>query len=237
MKDIKRTEPVIDISGKYYKVCSLNCDMADPQFYYHFAYPTDANKKLWNFSYQEKTGRPDHISFHKDGQFQLTLKQDKDKHKGIYKSNDGVFLPNNNVITPLLVHSIYQNNGEYYLPLVDMNDEVRKKNVLMHNGSFSVLMFLTPDKFAPRDFLNIPLMTSPYGNITAGILGASAGRILAWEGWAIDYLLSDLVLELPKDIPADTYHGAFAYVDLPFHFRDLFLQRLTQYQPQPLNML
>lgn len=224
--NIKRVEPIIDIAGTWYKVCSLNCDMSELQFYYHFAYPKHFKQKLWNFSTHQETGRPEHISFHADGHFQLTLKQDKDKHLERHQSLDGVFLPKeNNTITPLLVHSIYPINGVYNLPIINELKSEMRKNVLAHKGAFSVMIFLVPDRFTPLEFLDQPLLNSPYGQITAGMLGSTAGRILAWNGWAIDYILSDLVLHLPAPIK---YHSAFAYVDLQPVIRNLFMQRMLQ---------
>ena len=145
--------------------------------------------------------------------------------KGISHWMEYFFRRKHNTITPLLVHSIYPINGVYNLPVINELKSEMRKNVLAHKGALSVMIFLVPDRFTPLEFLDQPLINSPYGQITAGMLGSTAGRILAWNGWAIDYILSDLVLHLPAPIK---YHSAFAYVDLQPVIRNLFMQRMLQ---------
>lgn len=221
--NIQRIEPIIDIGGRSYKLSSLNFDRTESQFYYHFSYPKNANKKLWNSSRKEETGRPEHISFHKDGQTHLTLKDGQ--HIEIFNSADGTFLPNDSsTIKPLLIHSVYPVNDGYYLPVVDMPiNDIRTKNRLTNNGSFSAMIFLVSDKLTPEGFLKHPLLTSPYGDLSLEMLGSIAGTIFAWEGWTVYYILSSLSLHVPITASRNT-HSSFAYVDLHLHLRDLFMQ-------------
>ena len=91
--NIKRVEPIIDIAGTWYKdYVHLIVICRNIQFYYHFAYPKRFQTKAMRI-FQPTKDIAEHISFHADGHFQLTLKQDKDKHLERHQSLDGVFLP------------------------------------------------------------------------------------------------------------------------------------------------
>ena len=220
-----RIEPVIDVAGCVRKVCSLNFKVKDQEFFYQFAFPRGANLKLWNFTLREKTGRPDHITFHKDGSVRLRLKGDNKKLPSGH-APDGAFISTNpNIITPLLIHSIYSVDGEYYLPLC--SGETIYKNRLASVVPFSIILFLTPVKFSVDQFLNKFWLDTDYGKVYGSLLGSPAGRIEAWDGWAIDYVLSDLTLLLPNNIQPNSYHCVFAYRDLHLVFRDLLAQRLV----------
>ncbi len=219
---IKRVAPAIIVEGNAYKVCSLNFNMRDQEFIYHFALPRDAESKLWNYTSQKKTGRPDHITFHKNGRVHLSLKGDK-KKLGIGNAPDASFLPvDPDTITPLLVHSLYPIDGKYYLPL---SDEAGPRNVWTKSGAFSVIIFLTPAKFKRDEFLNTIWLNTDKGKIFGSLLGAPAGRIEVWDGWVIDYVLSDLTLPLPTQKELIPCHSAFAYKDLHLVFKTLLAQR------------
>lgn len=232
----RRIEPVVTIQENNYKVCSLNCNLENPEFYYHFAYRKDIKKAVWNYNLQRVAGRPDHISFHKDGTIHLSLKEERIK-LGIKKPINDSFIPlNMDTMTPLLVHSIYQIDGEYGLPLIKeaLNNPVIKTNRLLKSGNFSVIIFLTPEKISQSDFLGTLWWNSPIGRIPAQLLGSPAGRVSVWDGWAIDYVLTDLTLELPSNLPPDLYYSAFAYIDLDLIFKD-FLSRRINYKVSLLN--
>ena len=75
----ERIEPVINTGNKLYKVCSLNVNMPKSEFFYQFAYPKNTKTRFLNCNNNKETGRPDHISFHRDGTGHLTLKPDSIK--------------------------------------------------------------------------------------------------------------------------------------------------------------
>jgi hypothetical protein len=220
---IDRREVFIEINSINFKVCSLNFDLKNNQFYYHFAYPKKAKEKLWYETLQRETGRPDHISFHQSGQAHLALK--KGGPISVQHFNEHAFIPHNqDIITPLLVHSIYidQINNLFYLPQYH-EPSSNCKNTLLKPCSFSVIIFLSPEKFTADYTLNqIEQFLIGDNSSTEWLLGNPAGRIIAWKGWAIDYIISDLTLQ----IPPNKYHSAFAYHDLHLIFRSLISQRL-----------
>lgn len=212
-QDIQRVEPTITIQENHYKVCSLNFSADKKEFYYHFAYCKGTKNKFYNYNSQKIIGRPDHITFHQDGTVQLRLKDD-DLIIGKNKMPDATFIPpNNDIITPLLIHSIYQNNGEYCLPLP--NNKLNN-NVWARSRDFSVIIFLTPEKISQDNLLSK----------ISHLLGFPAGRVIVWDGWAIDYVLTDLTLQLPLGTQPNPYYSAFAYADLHLIFNDLLMQRI-----------
>ena len=204
-----RIEPVLQVDGKLYKVCSLNVSEQKEEFIYHFAVPKGGKEQLFYINNNRMMGRPDHITYHKDGHVHLTLKKNAWLNEEVMP--DDSFLPSNNeTITPLLVHSIYPTpNGDYYLPVLDNSEikpDLHKLNWWPQKIAFSVIIFLTPDKIACGDVL-----------VKAGLgtmFGSHAGRIIAWDRWAIDYFLTDLTLALPPKCPALPCRAAFAYTDL-----------------------
>lgn len=215
-----RIEPVLHVDGKLYKVCSLNVFEQKEEFIYHFAVPKCGKEQLFHINDNKMMGRPDHITYHKDGHVHLTLKKNARLNEEVMP--DGSFLPSNNeTITPLLVHSIYPTpNGDYYLPLLansEIKPDMHKLNWWPQKIAFSVIIFLTPDNIACGDVL--------FKTVLGTMLGSHAGRIIAWDGWAIDYFLTDLTLVLPPECPACPCHAAFAYADLNRVFGALLHQR------------
>jgi hypothetical protein len=211
---IKRIEPVIVINGQSYKVCSLNFDMENFQFYYHFAYSDESKEKLWDYRLKKYVGRPEHISYHNTGRIHLSSKGDNEK-KGIYVRPDATFVPHDsNVIIPLLVHSVYPINDSYSLPFLKSesydNKEIRK-NVWTKSKSFSVILFLTPERIEPFDFLSSFWLNCSVGRLSGELLGFHAGRIIVWDGWAVDYILTDLTIQIPPDAFPENKCSAFLY--------------------------
>lgn len=233
---ILRVEPRIIIQKNSYKIGSLNFKLrpGEEEFYYQFDYPEGTKNKFYNYTLQKIMGRLDHITFHKDGTVQLSLKDKKMKHLGINKMPDSTFIPSNSdTITPLLIYSIYQNNGKYYLPL--SNNELNngednlwtRSNVWEKSKNFSIILFLTPEKINENDFLNTFWWDSPKGRISGQQLGFPTGRVKAWDGWAVDYVLTDLTLPLPSNIQPDPCYSAFAYDNLHLIFNDFLRQWLN----------
>lgn len=227
---IQQVEPIISIKSNYYKVCSLNFNMDNTEFFYHFAYSKHSKNKIWYYNLQKEMGRPDHISFHKDGYIHLSLKDDSIKISRNKMSNSNFIPNNNNTITPLLIHSIYPINEQYILPFINNkeisdNQKINTLNWTKHRP-FSVIIFLTPEKLHQNDFLNTFEFHTHNGKISAKLLGYSAGRILAWDRWAIDYVLTDLTL--PLNIAHNKFYCAFAFTDLNLALKDLIIQRINQ---------
>jgi hypothetical protein len=217
-----RIEPIIKIKDRYYKVCSLNVKLKEKEFIYHFAYPRILKTRLVNINNNKLMGRPDHITFHKDGTVHISLKKDNRK-LGENVMTDKTFLPDDKkIITPLLVHSIYPtSDGEYFLPILDpltINPIIHKQNNWPSKSPFSVIICLTPDT------ISVGKVACKLG--LGELFCSHAGRIFAWDGWAIDYLLTDSTLNLVTN-DQDCLHHAFAFVDLHKIFRNMLFQRLA----------
>ena len=228
----ERIEPVINTGNKLYKVCSLNVNMPKSEFFYQFAYPKNTKTRFLNCNNNKETGRPDHISFHRDGTVHLTLKPDSIK-LGKEIMIDRSFIPTNKeIITPLLVHSIYPvAEGDYYLPVLNKSEikpDLHKINEWPSGSPFSVIIFLTPDNIENGDVLNYFGVKDAKYLLPGSLLGSYAGRIRAWKGWAIDYFLTDLVLPINPEQPVKDYHASFAFTNLHLVFGTLLEQRSNQ---------
>jgi hypothetical protein len=241
--NIQRVELIINIGDTSYKVCSMNFDMKENQFYYHFAYQETIKDQLWSYNEQKTTGRPDHISWHQNGQAHLRLKDDKIILGGRFTT--GAFLPFvSETITPLLVHSVYLIQGKYSLPTISPGDKQNQIHIdyqeilqSSHPKPFSVILFLSPECMNMERVLNsfwcdINDCNSQVKKRWRGSLllreGFKSGCILAWQGWTINCVVTDLILPiLPNCRPFDFFQ-AFAYTDLQPILRDFLIQRSKQ---------
>lgn len=226
---IQRTEPIIKVNNTFYKTCSLNFDLLESELFYQFAYSKKNKEKLFNINLQKETGRPDHITWHKNSVIQLSTKGDNIK-LGLHKTSESFIPDNNNLITILIIHSVYPINNEYHLPIITTFKKHQKLNGLnfTENKPFSIILFLTPERIDQNDFLKTIFFDTPFGKVSGELLGFTAGRILAWDGWAIDYVLSDLALKLLLNSQPNPYHSAFAYSDLHLIIQDLLTQRIIK---------
>lgn len=200
--EIVRLELCLNNQNLNYKIASLNCDKKTNEFFYHFAYQKESSKKLWYINEEIIKGRPDHISFHKDGFVHLTLKDDNSKLNR-HQMHDQVFLPtDNNLITPLLMHSLYPIDGKYILPF-SLKSKVVQEFVKRNSASpFSVVIFLTPEHIHLNDYQPVCR------------LGSIAGRFKIWDGWCIDYMQTDLILPLTKKEIMSCPNSSFQFTDL-----------------------
>lgn len=233
---IHRIIPIIKTENISYNPCSMHINIDKKEFYYHFKYLKDTKKKFFNFNTQKETGRPDHITWHEDGHGHLRLKNNSGKLLR-ERFPDNTFIPNKNIITPLLIHSVYKVNDTYNLPQIDLgkitsNEENKyyKSNTLPKKSSFSIIVFLTPRNISVGQVLNE--LWFNFGNSKATAqqvqLASHAGRINVWDGWAIDYFLTDLTLPISNS-PIIPYYSAFCFVDLHLALKDFFLLRMQQF--------
>jgi hypothetical protein len=221
-----RVKLYINIGLNYYELCSLG--FKNNEFFYHFSYPqTIKKRKVFNYVMQKETGRPDHISFHEDGYTHLRYKNDDTTKEHRFRMPDGCFIPENDqIITPLLIHSLYLIDGEFCLPIISQEEFYKEKgkNVLRNTGSFSTIIFLVPDNINNEQFVNCPLFTLNKKPICLSDLGFSlAGSLIVWPGWKINYAINYLALRADSSF---TYFSAFSYTDLNKALQGFYLQTI-----------
>jgi hypothetical protein len=213
-----RIELVAEIGDLSHKVVSLNFDFQTNEFFYHFLYTKETPDRFWNKDLNRMAGRPDHISFHKDGSVHLRLKGDIEIP--LVYAPDGSFLPfSSNTLTPLLIHSVRSIGGKYDLPIYyglifpknDFNVARLSHDFRIPLKEYSLIVFLSPQNADLHTLLSTYCVVLADGiHAPLSLLGYSAARICAWEGWEINYLISDLVLRphanqvLPKE---DSFPG------------------------------
>jgi hypothetical protein len=211
-----------------YGLCSMHVDMTKYEFFYHLKYAEDFEKRILYPGRQEKIHRLDHISFHKDGSIHQNFKAER-LWKAILPNN--TFVPtDNNSCTFLLVHSVYPENGKYPLPQASEIKQDEHTRVVTNNFSylydkpFSLVLVLTSDGIPIQEVLNnyVIQINNP-SELSLHFLGYSAGRMLVWNNWAIDCIVTDLALSL-RDHPS-LYCQAFAYPNMNNVLADLLLQR------------
>lgn len=235
----------MQIAENTYQICSLGFHMGvKNEFFYNFLYPSKIKKKFFNYNTQSQTGRPCHISWHEDGKVHLMLK--KDKKTSVYQIPDKTFLPkNSNAITPLFVHSVYSDKSKYWLPLESTTESIKNSNcskMLFKSENpvnFSIVLFLASESLNLNELLNGLWLDVSYQNtklkhrLYSSLLYCKdykSMKILAWEGWAIHVLITDLHIKVPtnkKNLP-NPYFSSFAYCDLHLLLKDFLIQRINQ---------
>jgi len=225
-----RTKLTIKKNNKIYEVCSMNVNMNKQEFYYTFLYPKVMPSRMYNYTEQKWTGRPDHISFHADGTVHLRLKDDKRIHA--VQMSDHSFLPSTKKITPLLIHSVFERQGEYIVPKTSELKPISSdrlytvRNCLIENcQNFSIILFLVPENINLEESLGDTYCCMSLDcKLPLSLLGHRVGRILAWPEWTIDCLITDLTLSMSNN----DYYSAFAYCDLNKAIPDLLKQRIDK---------
>lgn len=175
VKNYATMDLVLGFDGIFYKIARLSFTKIgeSKEFFYHFAYSEDIDKKIFNCNKNQKSGRPDHISFHGDGRVHITLAKEKKNNKYIGQRyfSDGYFVPEKSVITPLLIHSLYRVDDEWILPIYVIDSGQSGKIVLDKNTvGFSIILFLVPEEFVVANL---------------DIYGKSIGQIIVWNGWKV----------------------------------------------------
>lgn len=212
MKPI-RVQLGVRVEAISYQVCAFH--FFPNELFYHFKYASHQPQKFFNFNLNKLMGRPDHITFHKDGTVHLRLKGDNViLLKG--KAPDGIFIPKNNeVITPLLIHSIYSDGKGYSLPLMDnyedkVNKEVTQlRHTLKLSSGFSIIPFLCHKTLDFNEWLK-----STNTRISRSIESLS-GRVENFnflDDFVMHYIITKFVLPRP-DFPQEITN-CFAYCDL-----------------------
>jgi hypothetical protein len=224
-----RNELYIEVNQRMHKVCSMNIvkKTRDDEFYYHLGYPKNLANKVFNYS--TSTFDPlNYMSFHKDGRVHLKYKNDP-APKSIGAFIDRSFTPNGTEkLTPLLIHSVYECDGFILLPVakerdIDNNDlKLFRFRSLSTSKPFSVIVFLSPAK---RTLCEVLMHRLPHFDINrsfrVGDLADHAYRIMEWDDWAIDCVVSGLVLPVHSDKLLDSSYQAFACDKLQSALNDL----------------
>ncbi|HJZ22967.1 MAG TPA: hypothetical protein VJ201_00770 [Candidatus Babeliales bacterium] len=219
------------INDVCYVLCSMHVNMATNEFFYHLKYSGDFKEKIWYPGRQEKICRLDHISFHKDGFIHQNFIETR-MSKARLPNNTFVPTDQNSCI-PLLVHSVYPENGKYPLPQAnevkqDKFSVVTNNFLCPYNKPFSLVLFLTPDGISIEEVLkNYIIQTNKDEKLPLHLLGHLAGRILAWDNWAIDCIVTDLALSLGDY--SSLYCHALAYPNMNNILADLLRQRILPF--------
>lgn len=195
------------------------------ELFYHFKYSTN-NRKHWNWNDKKLTGCIDHISFHKDGEVHRTLHGGV--HEGIQTFQDGTFLPIKTSYTPLFIETIAWNKYQLQFPLKKINRTSEKEICLVdfpNPTSFSVLLFLVPNKYKNEDHLSNLWINffSPGSNFEQRIylkdfLSSSwfFEVIPAWNNYNLLCMGSPITLDMPKKVQGNLIERGFAYCDLHY---------------------
>lgn len=221
-------------SNVIYALCSMKFDEKKNDFIYRFKYPKQSKREVFNFTTKKIMGRFDHITFHSidnQNKAKVHVRLEKTKQKIGIREHDENFLPKSyNSITPLLIHSIYDSDDQYFLPIVE--NPSLANNTLIYPGPISLALFLVPSNSPNTDLLfemyryvqHLKKGPMPHGYL--------AGQIDLENGWRIDCILTDWFLEIPDEFKNMNYNAAFAYCDLQhvFEFRLVNNKSIGLYQ-------
>lgn len=238
--DLARILFTIKVDKKNYGISLLGIKRSPAELFYHTTWPKNVQRDLENAKSGEKTRRPDHLSFHADGNVHMRTGK-----KGVFGNSwsfpDHTFLPKkSSSISPLFVHSVKVNNHEYDLPLLD---EISNKSyhlteqvaVVDSPKKFSISLFLIPSDISTSDALSgmwidyhsidHPPIRLDFRNLCSE--GFYPGRFnIEWSGWDILFVLSDLIMPVPSDIVPKEYFKIITIANSFRCFEKLLAQRI-----------
>jgi hypothetical protein len=225
-----------------YGVGLLGIKHSPAEMFYHSAWPKDAKRDLLDTSKNETTKRPDHFSWHADGNAHMRTSK-----KGIlghpWRFPDNSFLSkDSSSITPLLIHSVKVNDCSYDLPLlsemsVDSYQIVQKMAVINAPQNFSVSIFLVPTHVTTNEVLSgmwvdfhlkgQPSLRLDLRNLCSDGFHPGRFKVQEWSGWDVLFVLSDLIMPIPSSAEPKNYFKVITIVNTPKCFEVLLAQRIA----------
>ena len=209
----------------------------DAELFYHFSYSKRALRIVWFENGRQRSGRLDHVSFHKDGSVHVQ----KNGHVGephfLGRFHDSSFLPKDSQApTPLIVHSVRDING-----LANLDSSSRsawRSACILQTDSivdFSVILVLSPSSVDVVEVCKTMWVTllprTPDEVIvyldTLLLEGTSSVTSLPiWKEWTLHVLVTESLLPLPN-LPRWPLHQHFVADNLSLPLRKMLPE---QYQ-------
>lgn len=239
--DLARILFTIKVLDNIHGISLIGIKRSPAELFYHSTWPKDAKRDLQNTKNGEMTKRPDHFSYHTDGNAHMRTTK-----KGILGNTwnfpDHSFLPKDpSSITPLLIHSIKVNNDKYSLPLLDEISKssyhlVEQVAVIEKPQSFSISLFLVPANISTDDILsgmwvdyhlqNHPPVRLNLRHLCNNDFSSGRFNIEGWSDCDVLFVLSDLIMPVPPDIEPRDYFKIITIVNSPMCFEKMLAQRI-----------